>query len=160
MKRKGAWWTSGWEKFWGVMATCSPKSLIAAMVAHRGGTRGCCVGRHFPECPDAQEGWEPVGCSWGWFSSSLNYHLVSAPLPGASSMLLNVSVCPVGKLSPTSMGCWGLAALSEACLEASSSLCKQFLSALIFLLKILMWRFCSSGCSHSLQRRILINKKN
>ena len=75
-------------------------------------------------------------------------------------MLLNGSVCPVGKLSRTSMGGWGLAALSEACVEASSSLCKQFLGSLIFPLKILMWRFCSSGCSRALQRRIVINKKN
>lgn len=70
---------------------------MAAVVAHVGDTWGCCVGT-FPSALMLRRGGRLLAAAEADFLP-LPSITISSLLPGASSTLLNGSVCPVGKLS-------------------------------------------------------------
>lgn len=135
-----AWWISRWEKVGGMMAACSPQSCCGdTYLCALGGLGGCWLQQRLIFLLSK---WSPCFCSSPW-------SVLCAPkwllMPSAKNVLYKP-----GRL--------GTHCLAWACLVVSSSLCKQFLGSLIFPPNILMWRFCSSGCFHSLQRRIVMGQ--
>lgn len=94
----------------------------------------------------------PGGLGGCWLQQRLIFLL--SELSSSPKWLL----MPRGKTVLCKLGRLGTHCLVWACLATSSSPCKQFLGSLIFPRNVLMWRFCSSGCFHSLQRRIVMGR--